>query len=189
MDAAHTVGRLVGDPSLGYGTLNCVIDEFFVPVLAGSSPVQLWDDISPLIVGIGIDPRKCADPTTRGPGSRALAIRRRNAFSAFYERKYFGTGHQYRVESLHRTFSPSSPPFGATRTPPEVVSRSCHVAIYGHLTKHITQIRQEPNALDKRARRVSSPPPADPEAVPHRFPGPQPASTNGPCRGHRYRAL
>ena len=59
-----------------------VCDQFLVPLAPGPPEIDLWDRLSGLGVAVGIDPGECPDTAGGGPGSRALAIRHRDALAA-----------------------------------------------------------------------------------------------------------
>ena len=124
VNPSQSVGHFMGDSRLRHCALDRVLDQLFVPRFSGTAIVELRNNVSGFIVGIGINARERPDSAAGSPCARALAVGRRDSLAAFHKRQDLGSRHQYGVERFHWTFSISSP---LSRTPIarlEMVSRS-----------------------------------------------------------------
>ena len=74
VDAALAVGTLVGHPRLLNTAGDRVGDEFLVPFHPRPPAIDLRDRLSSFGAAVGVDTRKCPDPSGSGPCSRAFAI-------------------------------------------------------------------------------------------------------------------
>ena len=101
VDAALPVRALVGDAGLLDPAGDCVGDKFLMPLAAGAAEINLRDQLSRLVVAVGIHARECADTARGGPGARAFAIRDRDALAALDERQYLAPGNHERLKRLH----------------------------------------------------------------------------------------
>src|SRR6516164_4739872 len=86
VDAAFSIGALVGYTRLLYPSGDRICNEFFMSLASCPPVVDLRDRLAGLGVAVSVDPGESADATGGGPGSRAFAIRHRNAFAPFDER-------------------------------------------------------------------------------------------------------
>ncbi len=103
VDAAFAVAALVCDTRLLDAAGDRIGDEFLVPLAPGASVIKLRDQLACFAVAVGIDPGEGADAPGCGPGTRALAVRHRDALAAFDERQHLAPRDDKRIERLHHS--------------------------------------------------------------------------------------
>src|SRR5206468_2232373 len=101
VDATAAVGALIGHARLLDAPRYRVGDQLLMALAPGASVVELRDQLARLVVAVGVDPGKRADPVGGGPGSRAFAIRNRDALATLDKRQHLKTRNPERIERPH----------------------------------------------------------------------------------------
>src|SRR5262249_31052030 len=82
-------------------------DQLFVPFAPGTAVVDLRDRLAEPVKAVGVDPGEGADSAGGRPGARALAVRHRNALTAFDQRQYLVPRYHQGDKRSHPKGSPS----------------------------------------------------------------------------------
>src|SRR6516165_6456459 len=147
VDAAFAIGALVGYTRLLYPSGDRIGNEFFMSLASRSSVVDLRDRLAGLGVAVGVDPGESADATSGGPGSRAFAIRHRDALAPFDERQHLTPGNHEGIERFHRTAPCREAPtgFNSAAAGRHVALSAAAERIWG--TSENTEVTPQPNSV------------------------------------------
>src|SRR6185437_7317075 len=99
MYAAAATAALIGDARLLDAAGDRKGDQLLMPLAPRAAVIDLRDAAAIGIIGIGVDAGERADAAAGRPGTRALAVRNRDAFAALDERQHLATGNDQRLQS------------------------------------------------------------------------------------------
>ena len=91
IDRALAARNFIGLGDLSHRTVDRILDQFLMPLLAFSAMIDLRDDIAMFVIAIRVDSRYRANTAGSSPGSRTGVIGGCDAFSSLDQWPYFLT--------------------------------------------------------------------------------------------------